>query len=87
MVIAILLGRGHRVRYLSGVAVNRASATYRGEGKADAKVAAIIADQARMRKDLRELRPNNEMIVALQMRTAHRADLIADPHPQYQPAA
>jgi hypothetical protein len=51
----LLLQRGQRVVYLPGIAVNRASAGYRGEGKTDAKDAAIIADQARMRRDLREL--------------------------------
>ena len=55
LVIALLLHRGQRVFYLPGIAVNRASDGYRGEGKTDAKDAAIIADQARMRRDLRRL--------------------------------
>src|SRR3954471_20781186 len=53
LMIALLLGRGQRLVYLPGIAVNRATAGYRGEGKTDAKDAAIIADQARMRRDLR----------------------------------
>ena len=35
LVITLLLGRGQRVLYLPGVAVNRAAAGYRGEGKTD----------------------------------------------------
>ncbi len=52
LMITLLLDRGQRVVYLPGIAVNRAAAAYRGEGKTDAKDAAIIADQARMRRDL-----------------------------------
>ena len=78
LVITLLLGRGQRVLYLPGVAVNRAAAGYRGEGKTDARDAAIIADQARMRRDLRELRTVDEAITELRMLTAHRADLSAD---------
>jgi hypothetical protein len=58
--------------------VNRGAACYRGEGKTDAKDAAIIASQARMRRDLRELRLEGEMITELRMLTTHRADLAAD---------
>ncbi len=78
LVIALLLGRGQRLLYLPGVAVNRAAAAYRGEGKTDAKDAAIIADQARMRRDLRALRLEDEVITELRMLTAHRADAAAD---------
>jgi len=36
--------------------VNRAADGYRGEGKTDARDAYVIADQARMRRDLRPIR-------------------------------
>lgn len=78
LMIALLLGRGQRVVYLPGIAVNRATAGYRGEGKTDAKDALIIADQARMRGDLRVLRVEEQSIVELRVLTAHRADLTAD---------
>jgi transposase len=78
LVIALLLDRRQRLIYLPGIAVNRASSAYRGEGKTDAKDAAVIADQARMRRDLRELRLEDESIAELRMLTAHRADLVAD---------
>jgi transposase len=78
LAIALLLQHGQRVVYLPGIAVNRASAGYRGEGKTDAKDAAIIADQARMRRDLRELHVLDEDIAQLQLLSSYRADLAAD---------
>jgi Transposase len=55
LMIALLLHRDQPVFHLPGIAVNRASAGYRGEGRTDAKDAAIIADQARIRRDPRQL--------------------------------
>jgi transposase len=78
LAITLLLERGQRLLYLPGVAVNRISDAYRGEGKTDAKDAAIIADQARMRRDLRELRLEDGTIAELRILTAHRADLAAE---------
>ncbi|WP_103384212.1 IS110 family RNA-guided transposase [Pseudonocardia dioxanivorans] len=78
LVIALLLAHQQQVLYLPGVAVNRVSAAYRGEAKTDAKDAAIIADQARMRRDLRELRLADTTVAELRMLTAHRADMVAD---------
>jgi Transposase len=85
LVITLLLERGQRVVYLPGIAVNRATAAYRGEGKTDAKDAAIIADQARMRRDPRAARPGRRHRPAsaaqfLSCRSGRR------PHPQHQPA-
>src|SRR3954449_5444077 len=76
--IMLLLLKGQRLLYLPGVAVNRISGAYRGEGKTDAKDAAIIADQARMRRDLRELHIAETVIAELRILTAHRADLAAE---------
>ena len=78
LLIALLLHREQQLVYLPGIAVNRATAGYRGEGKTDAKDAAIIADQARMRRDLRPLRLGEPMVLELRMLTTHRADLAAD---------
>jgi transposase len=78
LLIALLLHREQRLVYLPGIAVNRATAGYRGEGKTDARDAAIIADQARMRRDLRPLQPTDPLVVELRMLTAHRADLATD---------
>lgn len=78
LIITLLLERGQRLVFLPGIAVNRASGAYRGEGKTDAKDRAVIADQARMRRDLRELHLEEEMIAELRMLTAQRNDLAAD---------
>lgn len=43
--------------YIPGLTMNRASDTYRGESKPDARDVHVIADQAHMRPDLSELSP------------------------------
>lgn len=64
LLIGLLLSHDQPMAYLTGLAVYRASATYKGgEGKTDAKDAFVIADQARMRKDLGLLRPGDEIAV------------------------
>lgn len=60
------------------MAFNRASAGYRGTGKTDAKDATVVADQARMRRDLTDLRPDDEHAVELRVRTGLRSNLVAD---------
>ena len=47
-------------------------------GKTDAKDAAVIADQARMRRDLQPLRPGDDIAVELRILTGRRTDLVAD---------
>lgn len=48
------------------------------DAKTDAKDAGIIADQARMRRDLTPARGADEIAVELRMLAAHRSDLVAD---------
>ncbi|EMF53275.1 IS110 family transposase [Streptomyces bottropensis] len=76
--INILLNHGQQLVYIPGLAVNRAAAGYRGTGKTDAKDAVVIADQARMRRDLTTLRPDDEHAVELRVLTGRRADISAD---------
>ncbi|WP_308363831.1 IS110 family transposase [Streptomyces sp. ISL-86] len=78
LLISVLLNHGQQLVYIPGLAVNRASAGYRGMGKTDAKDATVIADQARMRRDLTVLRPDDEHAVELRVLTGRRADLGAD---------
>ncbi|WP_406395100.1 IS110 family transposase [Streptomyces sp. NBC_00882] len=78
LAIAILLNYDQPVLYLSGRAIHRASEGYRGEGKTDAKDAAVIADQARIRRDLHALRTGEETVVDLKILTGRRMDLVAD---------
>ena len=78
LLIALLITAEQRLLYIPGRAVHHASGGYRGDGKTDAKDAAIIADQARMRRDLQPLRPGDEIAVDLRILTARRTDLVAD---------
>lgn len=78
LAIAILLNHDQLVHYISGRAIHRASESYRGEGKTDAKDAAVIADQVRIRRDLQPLRPDDETITDLKILTSRRMDLVAD---------
>jgi transposase len=78
LLIGLLLAHQQRLLYIPGRALNRAAAGYRGEGKTDARDAAIIADQARVRRDLSAIRPGDEITVELKILTTRRADLVAD---------
>ncbi|MES4909644.1 MULTISPECIES: IS110 family transposase [unclassified Streptomyces] len=78
LLIALLLGHDQPMVYITGLTVHHASASYRGEGKTDAKDAFVIADQARMRRDLGRLRPGDEVAVDLRILTTRRTDLVAD---------
>nr|WP_316765151.1 IS110 family transposase [Streptomyces sp. NEAU-HV9] len=78
LLIGLLLNHGQPMAYLTGLAVHRASVTYRGEGKTDAKDAFVIADQARVRRDLGLLRPGDEIAVDLRTLTTRRLDVVFD---------
>jgi transposase len=78
LLIAILAGNGQALLYIPGRTVHHAARTYRGDGKTDAKDAGIIADQARMRRDLNPVRGGDEIAAELRMLAAHRTDLVAD---------
>jgi transposase len=78
LLIAILVNHAQELLYIPGRMVNRASDAYRGEGKTDARDARIIADQARMRRDLQPIRPGDEATIELGLLTSHRIDLVAD---------
>ncbi|GAA4998372.1 IS110 family transposase [Yinghuangia aomiensis] len=76
--IAVLVSHGQRLFYIPGRTVHHASGAYRGSGKTDAKDAFVIADQARMRRDLQPLQETGEIAVDLKILTARRMDLSAD---------
>ncbi|MCW8384675.1 IS110 family RNA-guided transposase, partial [Streptomyces justiciae] len=78
LLIALLVNHGQELVYLPGVAVNRAADSYRGAGKTDARDARIIADQARMRRDLQPIRPDDDATVELRLLTERRVDLVAE---------
>ena len=78
LLITLLIAAEQRLLYIPGRTVYHASGSYRGEGKTDAKDAAVIADQARMRRDLQPLRPCDDIAVELRILTSRRTDLVAD---------
>jgi transposase len=78
LLIAVLINHTQELLYIPGRMVNRASDAYRGEGKTDARDARIIADQARMRRDLRPIRPGDEDTIELALLTSRRIDLVAE---------
>lgn len=78
LLIAVLLAHGQELLYIPGRTVHHAAATYRGDGKTDAKDAAIIADQARMRRDLQHVRAGDQIATELRLLAAHRSDLVTD---------
>jgi transposase len=78
LLLALLWERDQRVLYIPGLTVDRARDTYRGESKTDARDARVIADQARMRLDVSELRACEEEIADLQLLLGRRRDLITD---------
>ncbi|MCA1837881.1 MAG: IS110 family transposase, partial [Actinobacteria bacterium] len=78
LLLALLWERNQRVLYIPGLTVDRARDTYRGESKTDARDAHVIADQARMRPDLGELRPGEEEVAELQLLLGRRRDLVTD---------
>ncbi|MBD0746730.1 IS110 family transposase [Streptomyces sp. CBMA152] len=78
LLIALLVNHGQELLYVPGRIVNRASDAYRGEGKTDARDARVIADQARMRRDLQPVRAGDEATIELKLLTGHRIDLVAE---------
>jgi transposase len=78
LLLTMLVAHGQPVLHIPGRTVNRASDGYRGEGKTDARDAYVIADQARMRRDLRPVRQGDEAAIELKLLTGRRADLVED---------
>jgi hypothetical protein len=78
LLIGLLVAHDQPIAYLTGLTIHRASDGYRGVAKTDAKDAFVIADQARMRRDVGTLRPGDEIAVDLRLLTTRRLDLVAD---------
>jgi transposase len=76
---AMLLEAGLTVVHVPGLAVNRARrGTTGGEHKSDPKDAKVIADQVRMRDDLRQITAMQDQDVELRLLVGRRADLVTD---------
>lgn len=76
---AMLLDAGLSVVHVPGLAVNRARrATTGGENKSDPKDAAVIADQVRIREDLRSITTGREIDIELRLLVGRRSEIVAD---------
>ena len=78
LLLALLARAGQSVGYASGRVVAAMSAAYAGEGKTDARDAYVIAETARLRRDLSMVDAGTDLVRELAVLTGHRADLIAD---------
>jgi transposase len=78
LLLALLVVAGQQVVYVPGSMVNRMAGAFAGEGKTDAKDAKVIAETARLRRDLPQITTPDELVVELSLLTGHRADLMAD---------
>ena len=78
LLIGVLDAHHQKLVYIPGRSVYHAARTYRGDGKSDAKDAAIIADQARMRRDLQPIRSGDQISTDLRLPTSRRTDLVCD---------
>ncbi|MEC5198471.1 transposase [Arthrobacter sp. PL16] len=76
--IALLVAQEQRLLYIPCRTVQHASQTPRGDGKTDAKDAMVIANQARMRRDLQPLRVGDEASVNSRVLISRRAHKAAD---------
>lgn len=78
LLVSLLTAGGHEVRYASGRLVAAMTAAYTGEGKTDAKDAYVIAETARLRRDLPVVATDTDLLASLAVLTGYRADLVAD---------
>lgn len=78
LLLTVLEAHGQVAIYIPGRMIHFAARSYRGDGKTDAKDAAVIADQARMRRDLHPNTPATPEAIELRMLTDRRGDLVRD---------
>jgi transposase len=78
LLLALLARASQSVHYAPGRLVAAMSAAYSGEGKTDSKDAYVIAETARLRRDLAVIDADTDLVRNLAVLTGHRTDLIAD---------
>jgi transposase len=78
LLLALLVAADQPVVYVPGRMVNRMAGAFAGEAKTDAKDALVIAQTARLRRDLGAARPRQELVAELAVLVGHRRDLLAD---------
>jgi transposase len=78
LVEAMLAEAGFALVHVPGLAVNRARrGTVGGEHKSDPRDARVIAEQVRIRQDLRPIEPATELDLELRLLVGRRRDLVA----------
>ncbi len=65
LLLALLARADQRVTYVAGLVVNRMSGAFAGEGKTDARDARVIAETARLRRDLSQITTPDPLTVEL----------------------
>ena len=79
LLVAMLAEAGIAVVHVPGLAVNRArQGTAGGEHKSDPRDAAVIADQVRVRRDLRPVETGEEIDIEIRLLVGRRRDLVGD---------
>ena len=79
---AMLAEAGFALVHVPGLAVNRArQGTVGGENKSDPRDARTIADQVRIRADLRPIEPATELDLEIRLLVGRRRDLVAGADP------
>jgi transposase len=79
LVTAMLGTAEFRLRHVPGLAVNRArQGTTGGEAKSDPKDARVIADQLRLRRDLRAIEQQDELDLEIRLLVGRRRDLVQE---------
>lgn len=78
LLIGLLEAHNQALLYIPGRTIYHAARSYRGDGKTDAKDAAIIADQARMRRDLQPISSGDQISTDLRLLISRRRDLVCD---------
>jgi transposase len=79
LVACMLHEAGFELVHVPGLAVNRArQGTQGGEHKSDSKDAAVIAEQVRVRPELRPIEMLGELDAEIRLLVGHRRDLVKD---------
>jgi transposase len=67
-----------QVRYVPGRVVHSMTGAFAGEGKTDARDAVVIAQTARLRRDLARVSVPDGVAIELELLTGHRSELVAE---------
>jgi transposase len=78
LLLALLVEKQQDICYVPGLLVNRSRTALAGEAKTDRRDALVIAENARLRRNLASYEPGEETLARLRLLIGHRHDLVAD---------